>query len=716
VRRVNGASTAAEALGQMLSGSGYRAIAAGPSSFRIVKVSGREMRTAPLVTSPANAGTVEPEIVVTALKRRQSLSSLPATIHVAQGGRLLSSDGVAGSDDIAREVTSLSMSSLGPGRNRLFLRGIGDGPLNGFNEGSVAILLDEARLNYDAPDPDWALIDVDQVEVLEGPQGPLYGTGALGGIVKISTIRPNLSRFSASAKGSFSVTEDGDFSNAQSVSLNIPILAGDVAVRGVGYRQLQAGWIDNVGGNPDSNRERLVGGRLSVRWSPSKDWTVDLTGAVQDRAARDSQYVDGNAGTLRRPNRLPEYRDLNAKLAVLTINGPIGSVGFTSVTSLSRQEAEALYDASPLARVLGTTGSTLARDDRHYRLFDQELRIESPHDGKLDWLGGVSLIAAKTHASIIAQDSSKAIELLKLDRSITEGALFGEASYTLSPSVSVGAGARIFSTAVDDEGVQGGSQRMRGLRDLRASGDATFAWKSPSDATIFLRVATAYRPGGINAERDASQTAYEADELVSGELGSRLQVSRALFVAATLYAERWQRVQSDELLTNGLVATRNAGNARNIGIEANVQVKLGSRFAITGGLLAQSARLDTSDRVSGIDDPRLPAVPQAAARLKFEGGFRLGEWDGRASLGFRYSGATHVSFDPLLDRRTPRRGMIDGALELSRDGWTAALVGDNLTNNAADTFAFGNPFRVRLQPQRTPARPRTIGLSLSRTF
>ena len=59
---------------------------------------------------------------------------------------------------------------------------------------------------------------------------------------------------------------------------------------------------------------------------------------------------------------------------------------------------------------------------------------------------------------------------------------------------------------------------------------------------------------------------------------------------------------------------------------------------------------------------------------------------------------------------------MDAHVSLSRDGWTAELLGENLTNSTADTFAFGNPYRVRDVPQRTPLRPRTIGVSIGRRF
>ncbi|MCF2515208.1 TonB-dependent receptor [Sphingomonas sp. G124] len=714
-REVRGASNASEALRQMLQGSGYRAIATGLSSFRIERVPTTEPRPTPIPTAPSQSDVPQPEIVVTALKRPSPLSTLPATIRVIRDDRLFSATGIPGSDALARDIPALSISGLGPGRNRMFLRGIGDGPLNGFNQGSVAILLDESRLNYDAPDPDWALVDIDQVEVLEGPQGPLYGTGALGGIVKISTNRPDTSHASAQIFGGLSLTQDGDLSNSQSVAINVPLASGRLALRAVAYRQQQAGWIDNVGGRNDSNNERLSGGRATLRWTPG-GWTIDLAAGAQSRGARDSQYVDGDLGPLERSDRLREPRDLDAKVAMLTVRGPLGGVDVTSITSISRQEAVAAYDATPLAALLGATGPTKVDDDRNYSLFDQEIRVSNPHSGRFDWLAGVSLIKATTDADIVAEDSADVFPILTFKRSVTEAALFGEASVALTPTLKLGGGARVFSSRVEDEGRQGGSDSLRGQRKVRGSGSASIAWNPTDHATFFVRAATAYRPGGINIQPDATQPSYDADELASAELGSRLELIPSLSVDATLFAAQWKHVQTDELLANGLVATRNAGNARNYGVEADIRWAISHRTELIGGLLLQSARLESSGSGEPIDDRRLPVVPQLSARLKLAQEFRLGSWEGKANLGLQYVGATHLSFDPALDRRTGGHAVIDASLGLTRGGWTVALVGDNLANSSADTFAFGNPYRVRTEPQRTPLKPRTVGITVGRSF
>lgn len=711
-KEVRGAASPREALSQMLAGTGYRAVETGRTSFRLEPI-GPKAALAPVRTVQAPT-TSQADIIVTARKRSEPLSTLPATDHVIKNDQLRSAIGLPDSNAVSRELPSVTISGLGAGRNRIFVRGIGDGPLDGFNQGSVAIVVDGARFNYDAPDPDWALIDVDQIEVLEGPQGPLYGTGALGGIVKISTNRPDLDRSSAELAAGLSVTDDAGLSNSQSAVLNVPLVEKQLALRAVAYRQFEAGWIDDVGGPVNSNSERLVGGRLEARWAPDQRWTIDLSGAIQNRRSLDSQYVDGNLGSVKRPDRLREPRDLDSKLAMMTVRGLVGPLELTSITSISAQEAVADYDSTPLAPVLGTSGTTLVEDDRTYQLFDQEVRIQNRRQTGLQWLAGASLVKASTKALIVARDQRSSVALLTLRRTVTEAALFGEASLPLASSLTLGGGARIFSNAVDDEGQEGQTSRALGQRVVRGAADASLNWQPADGATIFVRASTGYRAGGINVEANATQHSYEPDELASIELGSRVRFTHELSLDATLYGESWQHVQADELLANGLVATRNAGNARNIGVEADSNWTIAPKLTLRGGVMIQSAKLEST--TGPIEDPRLPAVPQAAARITLIQSFRIGRWNGEASLGLRYVGSTHMSFDPALDRRTRAHGTADFSIILSRGAWTAALVGENLTNVHSDRFGFGNPYRVRSAPQRTPTVPRTIGLRLTHSL
>ena len=699
---VRGARNAAEALRRLLEGTGFRAVAVAPGAFRIEPVP-----IAAPVVEPAQAADETP-IVITALKRRQSLSTTPATVRSIPGGSLRSAYGLSDSSAIVRDLPALSMSQLGPGQNRLFLRGIGDGPLGGFNQSSVAIMFNESRLTFDAPDPDLALIDITTIEVLEGPQGPLYGTGALGGIVKITSAKPDLGRTSAQIETGLAAGEDGDLSSSEHAILNLPIDNNRLGARLVLYSEDTAGWIDNVGGRRDSDREGLIGGRLAIRWIPSADWSVDLVGAAQFRSLDDSRYVDGNLGRLKRSPRVPEPRDADARLLTLTVSGLIGRLRFESISGVSAQEAVAFYDAP---------GSTQVKDARRYVLINQEARLSNSGGGGVDWLAGLSLVKASTDSRVAARTPSAVTQLLVFHRDVTEAALFGEAAIKFGRGWTLNAGARLFYNQTEDERTNGGEQASTARGIVRAAASASLSWAPRAGRFFFVRAATAYRPGGVNIGQDSQPNAYEADELASAEFGARAQLTKSLALDSTLFATQWKHVQSDQLLPNGLIATRNSGDALNVGLEGRLRWSLSPGLGLEASVLLQSSRLERGSAGSFIiDDHRLPAVPDTALRTTVARTLSIGGWSGEARAGVRYSGATHLSFDPALDRRSRGFVTFDAGVSLARNGWAINLTGENLANSAADTFAFGNPYLVRAAPQRTPLRPRSIGIKLTRQF
>ena len=499
---------------------------------------------------------------MTALKRSTLLASFPGTLSVVNGRDLRSASGLPGSDAIGRQVPSLTISSLGAGLNRLFLRGIGDGPLNGFNQGSVAVLLDEARINYDAPDPDWALIDIKQIEVLEGPQGPLYGTGALGGIVKISHESAPISRaFGSSLLFSRHDPGPGGISNSQSAVLNLPLSAGRFGIRAVGYRDQRPGWIDNVGGRQNVNR-------LRARRQPR-----GISMAAFRQLDRRSRWCSSKPHNARQPicrrrrwsfapsGPSSEPRDLDARLGTLTVRETLFGLDITSISGVSRQETAATYDATPLVANLGTSGTTAIEDDRNYSVLDQEVRIQSRSASGIQWLAGLSFFHQRHDEHGHFRDryvlEYKLADLPQVDQ--RGRSAFGETSISLARDLTLGGGARIFSVGIDDEGQQSQSTGTLNRKSIRAAGDASLTWTPMKGETFFLHAASGYRPGGINVQTDATQPTYDADELTSVELGSRVKLGNNLSAESTLFASSWRHVQTDELLLNGLIATRNAG-------------------------------------------------------------------------------------------------------------------------------------------------------------
>jgi hypothetical protein len=405
--------------------------------------------------------------------------------------------------------------------------------------------------------------------------------------------------------------------------------------------------------------------------------------------------------------------DLGSDLALLSVVGALGSLNLTSTTSLSRQEAITNFDASPPASRSGGGAPVLIEDKRKYRVFDQEIRVGKEGGDTVDWLAGISFVDARTRARISAHDAQP---LFALDRSISEAAVFGELTYRPTATLKLSGGARVFSSQVDEEGGEVSGAEAAGKRHLRVAGSLSVDWSPSVSKTFFVRAASAFRPGGTNFMPGAPERDFAADELASIEAGGRFRFAETWSAETTLYAARWTHVQADALLDSGLVATANVGDALNFGVESGLKWTPRRSTMVGADVIFQSSRLDGRGTAIAIDDRRLPVVPQLAARLRAAQGFVLAGWSGQIDAAVRYTGATHLSFDPVLDRRTGPHLVADASLTVARGEWSLMLAGENLSNSSADTFGFGNPYRLKQDPQRAPLRPRTVALSVTRKF
>ena len=168
-----------------------------------------------------------------------------------------------GSATLLARIASLSSTHAGNGRNKLFIRAIADSGVAGPTQATTGQYLGDMRLNYAAPDPDLKLYDVGRVEVLEGPQGTLYGAGSLGGVIRIMPNAPNLGDYGGQMSAGVSVTQHGDPGGDLSAALNMPIIAEKLALRLVGYGVQEGGYIDDVTRDMDDvNRGRPCGAAL----------------------------------------------------------------------------------------------------------------------------------------------------------------------------------------------------------------------------------------------------------------------------------------------------------------------------------------------------------------------------------------------------------------------------------------------------------------------
>ncbi|MEJ0064656.1 MAG: TonB-dependent receptor plug domain-containing protein [Caulobacteraceae bacterium] len=190
------------------------------------------------------------EIIVTASRRDESIQSVPATIQ-AFTGQVLAQQNITTLDDLIKYTPNVTFGNNGPGQGVIFMRGLSAG-LQG-NQSSatiatfpnVALYLDDQSMQFPGRNVDVYAVDLERVEVLEGPQGTLFGGGAEAGAIRYITNKPKIGQFEASAEANAGVTEGGDPNYAFNGVFNFPI--GDkAAVRLVLYDDHHGGYIDNV--------------------------------------------------------------------------------------------------------------------------------------------------------------------------------------------------------------------------------------------------------------------------------------------------------------------------------------------------------------------------------------------------------------------------------------------------------------------------------------
>src|SRR6516165_1466086 len=191
------------------------------------------------------------EIVVTAQRRTENVQNVPIAIQ-AFNSETLQQLNVATFEDLIRHLPNVSGASQGPGQVQIFMRGLSSGSvptqsggsINGFP--NVAIYLDEQSGQLPGRNLDVYAADLERIEVLEGPQGTLFGAGAQAGVIRYITNKPKLNTTEGNVSAAYGVTEGGNPNTDITAVLNLPLIADTLAVRAVIYNDRRGGYINNV--------------------------------------------------------------------------------------------------------------------------------------------------------------------------------------------------------------------------------------------------------------------------------------------------------------------------------------------------------------------------------------------------------------------------------------------------------------------------------------
>src|ERR1700742_4491069 len=160
------------------------------------------------------------EITVTAQRRTESAQSVPITIQAISTAQLKQMS-IASFDDAVRFLPNVSFATNGPGQGNIFMRGLSPGSAGNQSQSSiasfpnVAVYLDDQSLQFPGRNPDILAVDMERIEILEGPQGTLFGGGAQAGAVRYITNKPKLNSFGGHAEGMYGFTSGGAPNNSE---------------------------------------------------------------------------------------------------------------------------------------------------------------------------------------------------------------------------------------------------------------------------------------------------------------------------------------------------------------------------------------------------------------------------------------------------------------------------------------------------------------------
>ena len=181
-------------------------------------------------SSGAGANSLE-EIIVTAQRRSENMQNVPISMQ-AFTGESLKQLNVTTFDDYIKYLPNVSSANNGPGQNEIFMRGLSAGAQPSQGSGStasfpnVAIYLDNQSGQLPGRNLDVYAADINRIEVLEGPQGTLFGSGAEAGMIRYITNEPKLDVTEGNAKMSYGTTAHGSPNSSAEFVLNLPIVEG----------------------------------------------------------------------------------------------------------------------------------------------------------------------------------------------------------------------------------------------------------------------------------------------------------------------------------------------------------------------------------------------------------------------------------------------------------------------------------------------------------
>jgi iron complex outermembrane recepter protein len=702
-------------------------------------------------TPPAGSSAEVEAIVVTAQRRTENLQQTPLAI-TAMSTQALKDANVATTMDLMRLAPGLQVSTASSGQGTaavsIFIRGMGQERSTNGQGPAVGVYVDD--FYYPSLDGQlFNIVDLQDVEVLRGPQGTLFGRGTIGGAVRYTSQQPDFGGLSGHVDATYGSYERHDLTGA----INIP-LTSNLALR------LTAGSLDTNGyvkveaGGRDAGANATELGRVQLRWQPAPNLDIELGGqytrdrdygftyairsltpaafgsaaqwnidhASQPALLYNSQWV--SSCTYCQPGSdLPEGSDTHYYNATAKITWKIGdTLTLKSLTSYQKIDNTSVLDTDGTPLPIQSADPQI---DNHTAV-SQEFQLSgAAFDNRLNWVAGAYFYHENWDYILIAQQYAATPDNGLYYEHTTTTAGFLDANFALTDKVKLIGGIRYSSDAIsaDLEDLSGNPETSAKKTFPKATwrGGVQVQWTA--DAMSYATVSTGFRAGGFSEDGGVIST-FEPETATNYEVGTRLELfgHRLRFNPTAFYTKwtnmqiQWQ-VQTPTFLRYFVM--ENAAKAHSYGGELEAEALLTGKLRLFGNLALLHMQYDSVGDAQGITvNSHFERAPTATYTV----GARyqtpiFGNYTARATINWNWQSVQYSSPTDDDQLRLPSYGVLGARIELTDPSkkWNLAIYGTNLTNTVYYVGGLNyGPFIG--ESEWYLGRPREFGVSLRRNF
>jgi len=657
------------------------------------------------------------EIVVSAQRREERLIDAPISIGVLSGSDLDrgSSHGVS---DVLNQVGGVSLIETQPGNAQIAIRGVVADAYSGTS--TTGYYLDEVPFAFinTAQLPDVNAFDLSRVEVLRGPQGTLYGVNALSGVVRVLSADAELDNFQAKGRMRGSDTAHGSGNYGADLALNVPLIPGELAVRGVASYSNLSGFIDSsLTGQRRINDSESQAYRMKMNYKPLNNLNIKLGWTRSD--------INNGAPSKAFEDLTTPFSPDQADARVYDTYNLIAEYDWSHVSLLS-STSYFDYRADTQEEILLPDEFRLNYLNRYsLNSFSQEFRFASKLGGPWQWSAGTIY---KDTKQLQLQSAPEFFAAPYEDKNRSESyAVFGETTRSLGgDKFAVTAGVRYFhddllSTELSNF-FASPLTPPRPVTFERVTGRVVASYKPDAAQTFYASVASGFR-SGVNQTSAVEQVvpslgSVKPDSLISYEVGAKGEVFRnTLSYEAALYYTDWTDIQQGLILPIGFFAGVNVGDASGLGVDASARYQVTDAFTLQGGIGWNGLELDQDIFTSGVllfaEGERLNNSPEWTGSVT--GSYSIETpitgWRVVLSSTFSYRSPMTLRYlqgDLLTETESDPMRSLQADIGFQSDRWSLSLYGDNLTDDRGAI----TPPDITYANNSVRQRPRTIGLQV----